>query len=165
MMNYHKDLQRSKSNWERNLKLSRQLQKSKTKELDAIIHEQHQAAFKQVKCLDCANCCKTTSPIFRDVDIKRIASHLRTSQLDFVSKYLKIDEDNDYVLQESPCFFLQSDNTCAIYEVRPKACREYPHTDRKNMVQILNLTLKNSLICPAVARIFDHLSKKNKADI
>jgi Fe-S-cluster containining protein len=25
------------------------------------------------------------------------------------------------------------DNKCSIYEVRPKACREYPHTDRKNL--------------------------------
>jgi hypothetical protein len=33
------------------------------------------------------------------------------------------------------------------------ACREYPHTDRKNMYQILDLAAQNSLICPAVSKI------------
>jgi Fe-S-cluster containining protein len=66
-----------------------------------------------------------------------------------------MDEEGDWVLKTAPCHFLQDDNKCAIYEVRPLACREYPHTDRKNMQQILNLTLKNTLICPAVSRIFE----------
>ena len=70
-------------------------------------------------------------------------------QADFESKFLRVDEDNDKVLQNLPCFFLNGDNTCSIYDVRPKACREYPHTDRKKIYQINNLTLKNTLICPA----------------
>lgn len=154
-MEYEKDLLRAKSNKERNKKLSKQLQKSKPKELDNQFHTLHDEVFKSVDCLKCANCCKTTSPIFRDVDIKRIAQHLRISEANFIEKNLKLDEDNDYVLKSSPCLFLQNDNTCSIYEVRPKACREYPHTDRKNMFQILDLSYKNSLICPAVARIFE----------
>ena len=68
---------------------------------------------------------------------------------DFEAKFLKTDEDNDKVLQNLPCWFLNEDNTCSIYEVRPKACREYPHTDRKKIYQINNLTLKNTVICPA----------------
>jgi Fe-S-cluster containining protein len=71
----------------------------------------------------------------------------------FIEFYLRIDEDQDYVLQSSPCTFLNEDNTCSIYEDRPLACREYPHTDRKNMFQILELTAQNTLICPAVSRI------------
>lgn len=156
-MEYEKDLLRAKSNKERNKKLSKQLLKSKPKELDNQFHTLHDEVFKSVDCLKCANCCRTTSPIFRDVDIKRIAQHLRISEANFIEKNLKLDEDNDYVLKSSPCLFLQNDNTCSIYEVRPKACREYPHTDRKNMFQILDLSYKNSLICPAVARIFEKL--------
>ena len=71
----------------------------------------------------------------------------------FITNYLRMDEENDYVLKSSPCSFLGADNKCSIYEVRPLACREYPHTDRKNMHQILNLTEKNTEICPAVASI------------
>ena len=115
----------------------------------------HEAAFEKIDCLKCANCCKTTSPIFRDVDVKRIAKHLRMPESKFLDQYLRMDEEGDWVLKQSPCHFLQDDNTCSIYEVRPLACREYPHTDRKNMQQILNLTLKHTLICPAVARIFE----------
>jgi Fe-S-cluster containining protein len=155
--NYTKDLDRAKSNKERNKKLSKQLQKSKPRELDTKFHELHSQVFKEVDCLKCANCCKTTSPIFRDVDIKRIALYLRVTESEFINKNLRLDEENDFVLKTSPCLFLLDDNTCSIYEVRPKACREYPHTDRKNMYQILNLTYTNSLICPAVAKIFDRL--------
>jgi Fe-S-cluster containining protein len=64
-----------------------------------------------------------------------------------------MDEEQDYVLKSSPCSFLEKDNSCSIYDVRPLACREYPHTDRKNMFQVLEITAENSLICPAVARI------------
>jgi len=49
------------------------------------------------------------------------------------------------------------DNTCNIYDVRPKACREYPHTDRKNMTQIMSLTFRNTLVCPAVAEMAQSL--------
>ena len=71
----------------------------------------------------------------------------------FTEKYLRLDDDNDYVLQKSPCSFLNEDNTCQVYDVRPLACREYPHTDRKNVTQIMDLTIKNTEVCPAVARI------------
>jgi len=157
-MDYEKDLTRAKSNKEKNKKLTRQLQKGKPKAVDQQFHALHEEVFEEVDCLKCANCCKTTSPIFRDVDIRRIAQHLRVSEADFIQKNLKLDEENDYVLKTSPCLFLQEDNKCAIYDVRPLACREYPHTNRKNMFQILNLTYTNSLICPAVARIFERWS-------
>lgn len=135
------------------------LKKKKPKNLDQLFHDEHQKAFNKIDCLECANCCKTTSPIFRDVDIKRISKSLRLKESDFIKNFLKMDDDNDYVLQKSPCSFLNDDNKCSIYEVRPLACREYPHTDRKNMVQILELTEKNTLICPAVAKITSEILK------
>lgn len=78
----------------------------------------------------------------------------------FVDQYLRKDEDGDLVLKQSPCAFLGSDNKCSIYEHRPLACREYPHTDRKNMYQILELTERNTLICPAVAKVVDEIILK-----
>jgi Fe-S-cluster containining protein len=157
-MHYAKDLERAKSQKSRNKKRIRGWQKSKHEELDAKFHKLHEVVFKEVDCLKCANCCKTTSPIFRDIDIKRIAHFLRISEANFIQQNLRLDEEGDFVLQNSPCLFLQKDNKCSIYNVRPKACREYPHTNRKNIFQILDLTYKNSLICPAVARIFDRMA-------
>jgi Fe-S-cluster containining protein len=138
-------------------KTLRKWKQSKPKDLDHKFHITHEREFQRMDCLTCANCCKTTSPIFRDADIRRIAKHLRMKEAKFIISYLKMDEESDYVLQKSPCHFLGSDNKCEIYEVRPLACREYPHTDRKNMHQILDLTIQNTLICPAVSRIVQTL--------
>jgi len=139
------------------------LKRVKAKKIDALFHEAHEEAFERIDCLDCANCCKTTSPIFRDVDIKRISSFLKMKAADFVETYLKLDEDGDYVLQKAPCSFLGEDNKCSIYEHRPLACREYPHTDRKNMYQLLDLSYRNTLICPAVHDIVCKIKKNLQA--
>ncbi len=140
----------------------KKLKQRKSKDLDTVFHQSHDSVFRKIKCLECSNCCKTTSPIFRDVDISRIATHLRMKSSHFIEKYLRIDEERDYVLKQSPCVFLAADNYCMIYEFRPLACKEYPHTNRKNMYQLLDLTLKNALICPAVSLIVDEVVEKTK---
>ncbi len=134
--------------------------KANNRILDEQFHTLHNEAFRKIDCLTCANCCKTTSPIFRDVDIKRLSKRLRMTESKFIDAYLKMDEDQDYVLRTAPCPFLGGDNYCSVYEDRPLACREYPHTDRKNMYQILDLTRKNMEVCPAVSSIMQEISKK-----
>jgi Fe-S-cluster containining protein len=136
-----------------------QWKKKKPKQLDDQFNNRHNAVFKTIDCLSCANCCKTTSPIFREIDIKRIAKNMRMKEVQFIDKYLQLDQENDYVLKSSPCAFLGTDNKCSIYDFRPLACKEYPHTDRKNMHQILDITLMNSLICPAVAKVVEEIVK------
>jgi Fe-S-cluster containining protein len=120
----------------------------------------HNEVFDEIDCLQCANCCKTTGPLFTNADIERIAKHLKMKPQQFINQYLYIDEDKDYVLQNLPCSFLDSENYCMIYDVRPKACREYPHTDRKRFQQITNLTLKNTAICPAAYRVVEEMKKR-----
>lgn len=139
------------------------LKKKPPKNLDYLVLDTHEAVFEEINCLECANCCKTTGPLYTEKDIERISKHLKLSIADFEKKYLRVDEDGDKVLQNLPCSFLSDDNTCLIYEVRPKACREYPHTDRKKIYQINHLTLKNTLICPAaylfVEKIMERINK------
>jgi Fe-S-cluster containining protein len=147
----------AKTNFKSNQQQLKKWNKSKPKDLDQRFHTAHQKEFAKRDCLQCANCCKTTSPIFRQPDIRRMAKALRMKESQLVVQYLKRDEDDDYVLQSSPCFNLLPDNTCAVYEDRPLACREYPHTDRKNMYQIMDLTAQNTLICPAVASIVEKI--------
>jgi len=122
----------------------------------------HVDEFERTDCLECANCCKTTGPLFTDKDIQRISKHFKLKEQKFIETYLKIDEENDYVLQSVPCIFLGTDNYCSIYEVRPKACREFPHTDRKKFHQISNLTLNNVAICPAAYNIVEEMKKRIK---
>ena len=160
-MKYQSDIDKAIVNKKEIEKSLQRFKKKKPKFVDELFEDLHNKAFKSIDCLSCANCCKTTSPIFRDVDIKRIAKRFRVNEMQFISTYLRIDEDRDYVLKTSPCTFLGADNKCDIYEDRPLACREYPHTNRKNMSQILDLTLKNSEICPAVARIVEEIKEKH----
>lgn len=160
-MKYQADLNLAVENNKVYSKVLLKLKKKRPKNLDTVFEELHSKAFQKIDCLSCANCCKTTSPIFRDVDIKRISKYLRVNEMPFISNYLRMDEDRDYVLKTSPCQFLASDNTCEIYDVRPLACREYPHTNRKNMFQIMELTIKNTEICPAVAQIVAQIALRN----
>ena len=143
-----------------NKKYFDKLKKKAPKNLDYIMQDLHDAEFEKTDCLQCANCCKTTGPLFTSADIERISKHLRQKPQQFIEQYLRIDEDNDYVLQKVPCSFLDTDNTCFIYDVRPKDCREFPHTDRKKFQQITNITLKNIPICPAVYNIVEEMKKK-----
>jgi Fe-S-cluster containining protein len=132
--------------------------KSKTpKNLDGLFEKAHNDVFESTDCLTCANCCKTTSPIFYQRDVERASKALRMKPGTFIETYLRIDEEKDLVFKAAPCPFLESDNRCRIYEDRPTACREYPHTDRKRIHQILDLTYRNTVVCPAVLQITERL--------
>ena len=147
----------SKNKARDNKKFLGRLKSGDPRKVDSAFHRIHEEVFEEIDCLTCANCCKTTSPIFYPTDIDRISRTLRLKPGDFIERYLRIDEDNDYVLKNSPCPFLDAGNYCSIYDDRPKACREYPHTDRKKMVQITELTYRNTLVCPAVLEIVNRL--------
>jgi len=138
------------------------LKKKQPKNLDRIMQDLHEEEFERTDCLTCANCCKTTGPLFTNKDIERISKFFKQKPQQFIDTYLRIDEDNDYVLQQVPCNFLDEDNKCFIYDVRPKACAEFPHTDRKKFQQISNLTLKNVAICPAAFNIVEEMKKRVK---
>ncbi len=152
-MIYQADLKNANDFYKQNKASLDKLKRLKPRDLDYQFHELHNETFQQIDCLECANCCKTTSPIFLESDIERLSKALKMKVPSFIEEYLTLDEEQDYVLKQAPCPFLGADNKCIVYESRPKACREYPHTDRKRMYQITNLTLKNTTVCPAVNRI------------
>lgn len=161
MENQIKELPKlAKSKEGENKKYFANLRKRTPKNLDYIMQELHEAEFEETDCLTCANCCKTTSPIFTEKDIERISKHLKMKVADFTQTYLQRDSDDFMVLQSAPCTFLdESDNTCSIYDVRPKACAEYPHTNRKKFIQITQLTVANTFVCPAAYNIVERLKE------
>jgi Fe-S-cluster containining protein len=133
-------------------KVFQRIRAKKPKDLDRQFNEAHEEVFQTMDCLSCGNCCKTTSPMWNETDIQRVAHSMKMKVSQFLDAYLVQDEDGDWVYPSSPCPFLnEADNACQIYEIRPKACREYPHTDRK--------TQKNALICPAVAQMMEKLER------
>lgn len=145
-------------------KLIGRLRRMKDGPLNELFHTAHDEVFEQVDCTTCANCCKTVGPLFTDRDIERIARHLGMRPGHFVETYLRMDEDDDYVLQHVPCAFLGDDDRCTIYDVRPKACREYPHTDHPKMRTMLSSTLRNAPSCPAVLQVLERIDERVKRD-
>jgi len=138
------------------------LKKKAPKNIDKITKEIHEEVFAEIDCTQCANCCLTLGPLFTEADIERIAKFLRMKLSDFEEQYLVVDEDGDKIFKGMPCPFLGPDKLCDIYEVRPKACREFPHTDRKKIYQINHLTIKNTVTCPAAYLFVEKLQARLK---
>lgn len=152
-----------KANKKQFYQLLEKLKKQKKDEVIALFADEHERVFANTDCLQCANCCKTLGPLIKEKDITRISKFLKIKPGEFVHRYLHIDEDGDYVFQTMPCPFLDSQNYCNIYEVRPQACAAYPHTNEKNATVLLSLLMKNVTICPAVAEILLNLvERKNR---
>jgi Fe-S-cluster containining protein len=154
MKEKYKDIEnQAKLAYRSNRELINKLKRKPPSDLDERVRELHREVFSRINCLECANCCRTLGPRITDKDISRIAKYLKLRPSDLTEMYLRIDEDGDYVFREMPCPFLRPDNYCNIYEQRPSACRDYPHTDRKRFYQVLDLALKNSFTCPGVLEV------------
>jgi Fe-S-cluster containining protein len=143
-----------------NRKFLDKLKRTHPTNLDNQFQDVHDEVFEKTDCLACGNCCRTTSPIFNQKDIEHLSKRLRLKPAVFIANYIRMDEDDDFVLKSSPCPFLSDDNSCGVYEDRPTACRTYPHTNRKRIHQLLDLTYQNSFICPAVQQILEKLKVK-----
>ena len=120
----------------------------------------HLEAFQKIDCLECANCCKSIPPIITKSDSKRISKKLGLKESDFIEQYTTEDNDGDRVFKTSPCKFLQEDNTCLIYNDRPKACRRYPHTDKGELIKHPELLGTNSMYCPAAYYILQKINEQ-----
>lgn len=146
----------------RKKELSHFLQKTKkqrSKHIDNLADSTHEKVFKELDCLDCANCCTSIPPIVNRADTNRIAKQLGMSASKFSATYLLEDEDGDWVMNTSPCPFLMEDHKCFIYDFRPRACREYPHTDLMQFSKNINLHKTNINYCPAVFHIVSRMMK------
>jgi len=148
-----------KSAKENQKKYAQFLKRCDQRKVIKLLPELHDEAFSKINCLDCGNCCKNHSPRFKQPDIKRISKYLGMKEGDFIQKYLRLDEENDFVNKGQPCQFLQTDNTCEIYDMRPSDCARYPYTDEDVLLKRPVLTLKNAEVCPAVFTILEELTK------
>jgi len=118
----------------------------------------HDEVFEDMDCLQCANCCKSIPPMVSRRDIKRISKSLHMSPRDFADQYTLVDEDGDTVINASPCPFLLEDNKCKVYEVRPAACRAYPHSGDQVFIKNLSHHKRNMKYCPGLMEIMKRLA-------
>jgi Fe-S-cluster containining protein len=125
--------------------------------LDDKFEIEHHKAFKKIDCFSCANCCKTKGPAFTKKDINRIARHMEITPPEFSDTYLEMNQDDAYVLKTTPCLFLQENNKCSIYEIRPKACASYPHTNTRNVKNLLPYFKAHLTTCPIIEEIIQEI--------
>ena len=151
-----------KKSAERQKEYRRFLQRADKNKVLKQLPDYHEEAFEKVNCLQCARCCKNYSPRFKTPDVKRIARHLGLKESVFIETYLRVDDDGDFVVKSSPCPFLQTDNTCRIYEERPSDCRRFPYTDEDVLLKRPVLTLKNSSFCPITYYVLEKLIQSDK---
>ena len=156
---YQKILQMASGKSKENKSFFRKLKKLKPKDLDIVTNEYHDRAFENIDCLKCANCCATTGPLLKNRDIETLSETLNIRPATFSETYLKTDEDGDLVFKKMPCPFLGAYKYCSVYDSRPGACRDYPHTQQRNIAEKLPITFLNSMICPAVAVVVEKLKE------
>lgn len=133
------------------------LKKANKNKVLKVLPELHEQAFEKINCLDCANCCKNYSPRFKQPDIKRISKYFGMKETAFITQYLNLDADGDYVVKSTPCPFLGDQNECSIYDERPSDCARFPYTDEDVLLKRPLITLKNSSFCPAVYHVMENL--------
>jgi len=133
------------------------LQRAEKNKVLKQLPDLHEEAFEKINCLTCAACCKNYSPRFKMPDIKRISKVLGMREMDFISTYLRMDEDGDYIVTTRPCPFLGEDNFCSIYEDRPSDCQRFPYTDEDVLIKRPAITQKNSTFCPIVYFVLENL--------
>lgn len=134
------------------------LKKQRRLNLDAIFAQEHDIAIEEIDCLECANCCSSLGPRVTNRDIDRLAGAIRMKPGDVAKKWLRIDEDNDYVFKEMPCPFLGTDKYCLYYESRPDVCRRYPYTNRRNIKGYMGELMNDMTVCPVVALVMERIS-------
>lgn len=149
----------SKDQFKENLSFLKSL--NGKKQIDNRAAELHDEVFDKIDCLACANCCKTTPALVSRPDAKRISKHLGIPPKIFIRKYLLEDINGELMINKVPCTFLNEDNTCSIYEVRPTACREYPHTNQFGFHRRAKMNANNTIVCPATFEIVNRLKGTN----
>ncbi len=152
--NLQKEAAQKKKGWQMWFRKNKQ----RLMKMDREIEQLHDEAVAATDCLACGNCCRSLGPMILTKDIDLMAKSLRVKPAEIIDRYLHSDEDGDMVFRTMPCPFLGDDNYCSIYESRPRACRDYPHTDRKKFYQIYSLSVKNAETCPIVFRVLDKLT-------
>lgn len=159
---YKKLLERASGQYSETSRFFKKLKKIKSAELDRLFEERHIKYSEEIDCLACANCCRGTGPLLKDRDISRLSKTLRMKPKDFAETYLHMDDEGDMIFRELPCPFIDDRNYCMVYEDRPTACREYPHTDRRNIRKYLGPTLQNYRICPIVYLVIEDIKKSGR---
>lgn len=118
--------------------------------------------WREIHCLECANCCKVMTPTYTREDIERISGHLGMTPLQFKKKWLQYDKKGrEWTNVSRPCQFLDlKTNKCKIYEVRPADCAGFPHLTKRPFKDYFYVHKQNIEYCPATYTMMEKLKRK-----
>jgi len=144
----------------------KKLAKTKDRKLLKTVAEVDKDTWKEVQCLDCANCCKKMTPTYNRNDISRISKHFNMTSKQFYDKWLTKDDAGDTINKSTPCQFLGKDHKCTIYSIRPKDCAEFPHFLHKDFRYQAQekVYASNMVFCPATLIFVEKLEARIKAE-
>jgi len=135
------------------------LEKDPPKGLTNLTVQLEKEVWEEVDCLSCANCCKTMTPTFTPVDLKRISAHFGQTVEEFQKKWLYKErkKKGDWMNKKQPCQFLNlQDNKCSIYDIRPADCAGFPHLPKK-MKDYVHVHKQNIEYCPAAYKLVEKM--------
>lgn len=136
-------------------------EKNPPRGIDKLTPQVEPEVWKDVDCLECANCCKTMTPTFTPKDLKRISAHFNQTPEEFRKKWLVKDRNKDLVNKLQPCQFLDlKTNKCNIYAIRPEDCAGFPHLSKKKWVEYAHVHKQNIDYCPATYKMVEKIMER-----
>jgi Fe-S-cluster containining protein len=106
---------------------------------------------RHIDCTQCANCCRELSVSVSAGEIEEIARFLDMTPGEVARQCTSIESERVLATRDGACIFLYG-NLCMIYEVRPRPCREFPHSDLHNQTLggRMPSQLRRAEVCPIV---------------
>jgi uncharacterized protein len=130
-------------------------------ELDGVVQGITNEVWEKLDCTTCGNCCRTLQIVVDQKDAARLARRFGITTKAFTERYLAVDQDGmGYFRASPPCPFLGDDNLCAVYEDRPRACRDFPYLHERNVRSRSYTMVDNCATCPIVFNVWERLKER-----
>lgn len=107
---------------------------------------------QQIDCTQCANCCREMDVEVSAAEVTAIAAHLGMRVEDALRLYTTFDphaQERTLAKKDGACVFLDG-KLCIVYEARPRACREFPHTHPPgvSLGSRMSSVCRHASVCP-----------------
>lgn len=150
----------SKENEDENFRFRSFLKGKDSDKVDRIVHRLYKEIVNKIDCTQCGNCCNIFTTTITDKEIDVLAKNDNFSRDYFIENFTMLDEfENLRYLKDVPCKYL-SGKKCSIYDIRPGACRSYPHIHKNSFNSRTLGVLSNCEVCPIVFNVWESLKEE-----
>ncbi len=107
------------------------------------------------ECTQCGNCCRIHGEYayvyLLQKDLVAMAAHLELDPREFFDRYCSLEEGWIVLRMDDPaCPFLDEQNRCCVYPVRPKQCATWPFWEENLVRETWNGSVKEC--CPGIGK-------------